>query len=176
MVLLVIDAQEQITNESLYNFKGFVDTVRMLIAAARKRGVEVIYVRHDDGAAPGLVKGTAGFDVYSGFAPESGERIYDKTVNSAFRDTGLLEYLKSKDVKSVIITGLQTDYCIDANVKCAFEHGFEAIVPHNANTTTDNAFMSGEQSYKYYNKFMWNKRYASCISAEETVALMDKYS
>jgi len=173
MVLLVIDAQEQITNESLYNFHGFVETVKKLIAAARKNGVEVIYVRHDDGAAPGLVKGTAGFEIYSGFAPEAGERIYDKTVNSAFRNTGLLDYLKNKGVKRVVITGLQTDYCIDASVKCAFEHGFEVIVPHNANTTTDNAFMSGEQSYNYYNDFMWNKRYAKCISAEDAAALMN---
>lgn len=172
MVLLVIDAQEQITNESLYNFQGFVDTVKKLIAAARENSVEVIYVRHDDGAAPGLVKGTAGFEVYSGFAPEAGEKIYDKNVNSAFRNTGLLEYLKNKGVKRVIITGLQTDYCIDASVKCAFEHGFEVIVPQGANTTTDNAFMSGEQSYKYYNDFMWNKRYAKCICADEVIKMM----
>lgn len=176
MVLLVIDAQEQITNEKLYNFEGFVDAVKKLIAAARENGVEVIYIRHDDGAAPGLVKGTDGFEVYSGFAPETEEKIYDKTVNSAFRDTGLLEYLKDKGVKRVIITGLQTDYCIDANVKCAFEHGFEVIVPHSANTTTDNAFMTGGQSYKYYNEFMWNRRYAKCISAEETIAIMGEYN
>lgn len=176
MVLLVIDAQEQITNEKLYNFEGFVDSVKRLIAAARANGVEVIYVRHDDGAAPGLVKGTDGFEVYSGFAPAPEEKIYDKTVNSAFRNTGLLEYLRGKDVRRVIVTGLQTDYCIDASVKCAFEHGFEVIVPHDANSTTDNAFMSGEQSYKYYNDFMWKNRYARCISVDETINLIGEYN
>ena len=44
------------------------------------------------------------------------------------------------------------------------------IVLANANTTFDNEFMSVEKTYKYYNDFMWNKRYAECISLEETVA------
>ena len=34
------------------------------------------------------------------------------------------------------------------------------------------AFMTGEQSYKYYNEFMWKGRYAECISVEETIDRM----
>lgn len=48
-----------------------------------------------------------------------------------------------------------------------FEHGFKMIVPENANSTFDNAFMTGEQSYKYYNELMWKGRYAECVSVEE---------
>jgi len=29
--------------------------------------------------------------------------------------------------------------------------------------------MSAEQSYKYYNEFIWEGRYAQCISVEETI-------
>lgn len=42
MVLPVIDAQRGITNEKLYNFEGFVNTVKTLIAHARQNHVEVI--------------------------------------------------------------------------------------------------------------------------------------
>jgi Amidases related to nicotinamidase len=48
-----------------------------------------------------------------------------KNVNSAFRDTGLLDYLHEKEEDTIIIVGLQTDYCIDATVKCGFEHGLK---------------------------------------------------
>ena len=34
----------------------------------------------------------------------------------------LLEYLREKQAKEVAIAGLMTDYCIDATVKCGFEH------------------------------------------------------
>lgn len=67
---------------------------------------------------------------------------------------------------------MQTDYCIDATIKSGFEHDFKMIVPANANSTVDNQYMTAEQSYYYYNEFMWNKRYAECISFEETLELM----
>lgn len=172
MVLLVVDTQKAITNANLYNFDVFENSVKKLIAAARENGVEVIYIRHDDGAGTELTKGADGFEIYEGFAPEQGELIFDKTVNSAFKETGLLEYLQGKNEQTVIVAGLQTDYCIDATVKCGFEHGFKMIVTEYANSTFDNAFMSAEASYKYYNEFMWKGRYAECISVDETIERM----
>ena len=174
MVLLVVDTQKLITNEKLYNFILFKNAVKALIATARENGVEVIYVRHDDGVGTELTKGTPGFEIYEGFSPLLGEKIFDKTVNSSFHGTGLLEYLRGKNVRTAAVVGLQTDYCIDATIKCGFEHGFRMIVPEHANSTFDNAFMTGEQSYKYYNEFMWKGRYAECISIEETIARMKR--
>ena len=148
--------------------------MKSLIAAAREHGVEVIFVRNDDGTGAELSKGTPGFEIYEGFEPLQGEKIFDKTVNSSFKGTGLLEYLEKKNVRTVVVVGLQTDYCVDATIKCGFEHGFKMIVPEGANSTFDNAFMTGEQSYKYYNEFMWKGRYAECISGEETIEKMKK--
>lgn len=172
MVLLVVDTQKLITTPDLYNFNVFEDVVKTLIAAARENKIEVIYVRHDDGVGAELTKGTPGFDIYEGFGPQPGKKIFDKTVNSSFMGTALLEYLVKKNIRTVAVVGLQTDYCIDATIKCGFEHGFKVIVPKNANSTFDNAFMTGEQSYKYYNEFMWKGRYAECISVEETIERM----
>lgn len=120
-----------------------------------------------------MTKGNDGFEIYEGFIPNDDELIFDKTVNSSFKDTGLLEYLIKKEENTVVIVGLQTDYCIDATIKAGFEHGFKMIVPENTNSTFDNEYMSAEQSYNYYNKFMWNKRYAQCISFEEVLNLIE---
>ncbi|GKX66420.1 cysteine hydrolase family protein [Inconstantimicrobium mannanitabidum] len=169
MVLLVVDAQKLITNEKLFKFDGFVSNVKKVIATARENNIEVIYVRHDDGVGSELTKGNDGFEIYEEFQPMKNEKIFDKQVNSAFRGTGLLEHLTDKGEKNLIIVGLQTDYCIDATIKCGFEHGFNIIVPAYTNSTDDNEFMTAEQSYKYYNEFMWNGRYAECISIEETI-------
>lgn len=85
----------------------------------------------------------------------------------------MLSYLKEKEEDTVIIVGLQTDYCIDATVKAGFEHGFKMIVPENTNTTFDNQYMTAEESYRYYNEFIWNKRYAECVSFEDALKMMD---
>ena len=76
--------------------------------------------------------------------------------------------------KEIIVVGLQTEYCIDATVKCGFEHGFRVIVPEYSNSTFDNEFMSAEQSYRYYNEFMWKNRYAECVSVENVIGIMEE--
>lgn len=172
MILLVVDTQKAITNEKLYNFDLFKKRVKKLIDIARNNGVEVIFVRHDDGVGSELTKGNEGFDIYEDFKPENNELIFDKTVNSSFKNTGLLEYLKEKNEDTVIVVGLQTDYCIDATIKAGFEHGFKMIVPENTNSTFDNQYMTAEETYKYYNEFIWNKRYAECVSFEKTIEMM----
>lgn len=172
MVLLVVDAQKLITRPELYNFGAFVSSIKRLIRTARENAIEVIYVRHDDGEGEELTKGTDGFEIFGEFEPAQGEKIFDKTVNSPFRETGLLEYLYKKQEKKVIVVGLQTDYCIDAAVKCGFEHGFQIIVPQQTNSTFDNQYMSAEETYHYYNEFIWHKRYARCLSVQETIELM----
>lgn len=172
MILLVVDTQKLIVNEKLYAFEEFVSNVKTLINVARKNEVEVIYVRHDDGVGEELTIGNVGFEIYQAFAPKNGERVFDKCVNSAFRDTGLLTYLRDKGEEEIVVVGLQTDYCMDATIKCGFEHGFHMIVPAYGNTTVDNEFMSGKQSYEYYNEHMWHGRYAECISLEEALERM----
>ncbi|MBN1065490.1 cysteine hydrolase family protein [Clostridium botulinum] len=174
MVLLIIDTQKLIMNEKLYKFDRFVSNVKELINKAREHEIEVIYVRHDDGPKCELTKGNGGFQIYEDFKPVNEEKIFDKKVNSAFKETGLLEYLIDKGEKDIIVTGLQTDYCIDATVKCGFEYGFNIIVPAYANTTIDNKFMSGKKSYEYYNEFIWNGRYAEYTTLENTLKRMSE--
>ncbi len=174
-MLLVVDTQKAITNSRLFGFELLEARIRELIGTARVNGIEVIFVRHDDGAGCELTKGNEGFEIYEGFLPAENEAVFDKNKNSSFKDTGLLEYLKEKDESTIIIVGLQTDYCIDATVKAGFEHGFRMIVPENTNSTFDNEFMTAEQTYRYYNEFMWNKRYAECIPFEEALSMMKKH-
>ncbi|WP_270567833.1 cysteine hydrolase family protein [Clostridium beijerinckii] len=172
MVLLVVDTQKLLVNSELYSFENLVKNIRKLIDTARENNIEVVYVIHDDGVENDLTKGKDGFEVYEDFKPMEHEKVFIKNVNSAFRGTGLLEYLRMNDEKDIIIVGLQTDKCIDATIKCGFEHGFNMIVPSYTNSTVNNDFMNGEQSYKYYNEFMWSNRYAECISIDKVIEII----
>lgn len=173
MILLVVDTQKAITNNSLYQFELFVSNVKKLIKKARENGIEIIFVRHDDGVGNELTKGNDGFEIYGEFQPEAEEKVFDKNVNSSFKNTGLLEYLQQKGKNTIMIVGLQTDYCIDATIKAGFEHGFRMIVPENTNSTFDNQYMTAEQTYRYYNEFIWNGRYAECIPFNKALELMN---
>ena len=174
MILLVIDTQKGITDERLYNFDALKTNIKTLISTARKNHVEVVYVRHDDGPGTGFSVGDDEFQIFEEFAPEESERIFDKTVNSAFDDsTGLVKYLAEKKEKQIMVVGLQTNFCIDATIKSGFEHGYKMIVPENTNSTFDNEYMKKDVCYHYYNDCIWPERYAECVTMEAAVKLLD---
>ena len=173
MVLLVVDTQKGCFNEKLYAFEKVRENIKRLIAAARENGVEVAYVQHDDGPGTDLDRSADNYEIYEDFAPMSGEKRFEKNVNSAFHPmTGLTEYLKSKGEKDIITVGVSTDYCMDATIKCGFEHGFNIYVPEYTNSTYDNPYFDKETAYKYYNEFMWGGRYAKIITVEQAVELI----
>ena len=175
MILMVVDTQRGCFNETLYKFEEVKENIKRLINTARKNGMEVIYIRHDDGPGTELDKGQPNYEVFDEFAPNENERIFDKNVNSAFHPmTGLTEHLEQKGVKEIITVGVSTDYCMDATIKSGFEHGFKMIVPAYCNSTYDNPYFSKETAYKYFNEFMWPKRYAQAVSVDEAVRMIEE--
>ena len=166
MVLLAIDLQRGILVEDLYNYEGFVANMKKLLSEARARGVEVIYVQHDAGKGSGFTKGDWDYEIYDELAPLPGEKVFVKTVNSCFSNKELCKYLEDKGEETVIIAGLQTNYCIDASIKSAFDRDYGVIVPEGCNSTFDNDYMDGETTYRYYNEDIW-ERFAYLVPIEE---------
>lgn len=171
IVLLVVDVQNTLINANPYNEQRVIENVKKLILNARDNKKEVLYVRHDDGKGTELESGTYGWQIYDEIAPNSTELIFEKQYNSAFYKTNLKEYLDSKDIDTIILVGLQTEYCIDATCKSAFDHGYKIIIPEETNTTFDNDYLSGEKLYEFYNYKIWNKRFADVISVEEVIKI-----
>ena len=173
MKLIVIDVQKGITDERLYNFDGFIRNVTNIIDAARKNNVEVIYVQHDDGPGTGFSFGDKDFEIADQVAPKENEKIFIKTINSCFGNNDLANYLRESREKDLMIVGLQTNFCIDASVKSAFERGYKVIIPKGTNSTFDNDYMDRETTYKYYNDMMWPERFASCISVDDAIKMIE---
>ena len=173
MKLIVIDVQKGITDERLYDFDGFIRNVTNIIDAARKNNVEVIYVQHDDGPGTGFSFGDKDFEIADQVAPKENEKIFIKTINSCFGNNDLANYLRESREKDLMIVGLQTNFCVDASVKSAFERGYKVIVPKGTNSTFDNDYMDRETTYKYYNDMMWPERFASCIAVDDAIKMIE---
>ena len=81
--------------------------------------------------------------------------------------------MEQQEDKRLMVIGLQTNYCIDATVKSAFERGFEVIIPEGTNSTFDNNYMTGETTVKYYNEDVWEEIVES-VTMEEAIEMMRK--
>ena len=173
MILLVIDMQKALVDDELYAFDTFMDRTVRLIGAARERGVEVIYVQHDAGPGSGLSAGDEGFEIADEVRPAPGEKVFVKTINSCFGNADFRAYMEQQEDKRLMIVGLQTNYCIDATVKSAFERGYEVIIPEGTNSTFDNDYMTGETAVKYYNEDVWDN-VADVVTFDEAVAMLGR--
>ena len=167
LVLLVVDVQTAMVLNHPYNEEKVLSNIALLITLCRRLGLEVVYVRHDGGIGDELEYGSDGWQIDTSITPLEGEKIFDKKFNSAFRETGLKEYLDSRGAEKIILTGLQTEYCIDATCKVAFEYGFKIMIPEDATSTYDNQYLSGKETSVYYTEKIWKGRFAEIISMEE---------
>ena len=171
-VLMVVDVQTGLIKKHPYNEQKVIDNIKELISIARDNKKEVLYIRHDDGKGEELEYGTDGWQIYADVVPNKSEQIFEKQYNSAFYKTELRRYLESKDIDTIILVGLQTEYCIDATCKSAFDYGYKVIIPEETNTTFNNEYLSGDKLYEFYNYKIWNKRFANVISVEDVIKVL----
>jgi nicotinamidase-related amidase len=169
---MVVDVQNALVKAHPYNEQKVIENIKKLLNTARDNNKEVVYVRHDDGRGTDLEQGTEGRQIYEDIAPKDSELIFEKQYNSSFFKTGLRQYLESKGIDTLIIAGLQTEYCIDATIKSAFDYGYEIIIPEETNTTFDNEFLAGDKLYEFYNYKIWNNRFGKVLSIEDVIKIM----
>lgn len=160
--LLVIDIQTLLVEAKPFVIAECLKVWQEAIAVCREKGIEVIYIRHNDEE---LITGSRGWAIDKAVATQAGEKIFDKHYNSAFKETGLQAYLDSQEIEHVIMMGMATNYCVDTTVKVAFELGYHVSVIENATTTFDEEDMTADQLVKHY-KSIWNGRFAQVADLE----------
>jgi len=132
-VLLVVDVQQGLV-EALPPERrtSFVDTLTGLIARARSRGTQLVYVRHGD---EGLPAETPAWQIADAIRPREGEPIVDKHQADAFEETDLADVLAARGLDHLIVCGMQSDFCVDATARGAARRDYRVTVVEDAHAT-----------------------------------------
>ncbi|CYY19561.1 nicotinamidase-like amidase [Streptococcus suis] len=102
-------------------------------------------------------RGLLDWEIHSIVAPLVSEKIFDKSFNSAFKETGLHAYLQEKEIERLIIMGMATNFCIDTTIKVAFELGYKVAVIQGGTTTGYSGKLDAEDLIDHYqNIWSWN--------------------
>jgi len=124
-----------------------VDAVGLLLAAARRAGVPVLYttVAYDEegrGRAAAFIEkvpalltleaGSRWVEIDPRIAPEPGEPVLRKLHASAFFETELAGLLAASGCDSLIVAGASTSGCVRATAVDALQHGYRTVVPREA--------------------------------------------
>ncbi|MEX0730565.1 MAG: isochorismatase family cysteine hydrolase [Aquisalimonadaceae bacterium] len=156
--LLIIDVQndfcaddgyiDKLLQRDMSQCQGVVKPISQLVDEARKAGVLVVWVQAnyapENLPAPVLAKqkamgasmvccapGTWGAELYGGLAPEHGEAVIEKHRYSAFSGTPLDNMLRTRGIRTLVLTGVQTNVCIESTLRDGFSKGYYIVVPED---------------------------------------------
>ena len=143
--LLIVDIQNDYFPGGameLAGSSGAGSQAAILLRAFRQKGLPVIHVQHVS-TRPGaafFLPGTTGVQINECVMPLPGEAVFQKNYPNSFRDTPLLEHLRSQRITELVIVGMMTHMCIDTTVRAAFDLGFGCVLAREACATRALAF------------------------------------
>lgn len=135
--LILIDLQYAIDDprwaaEGPRNNPGAEAQAAALLARWRSVGWPVIHVRHDSTEPNSTYRpGQRGNDFKRETAPQLGETIIAKQVNSAFIGTNLHHHLQDLAAKAIVMLGVITNNSLEASVRNAGNLGYAVLLPED---------------------------------------------
>ena len=110
--------------------------LRDLLDRSREAGVPVVHVQNDGGPEDPDHPFTPGWELV--FEPASAEEVVRKNVSDAFSaDPGLAGRLRAAGVDTVVVAGMQSEFCIQETALGALREGFAVVLPHDGHATYD---------------------------------------
>lgn len=151
--LLIIDIQVGNFSEPdpVYNGNKLLAKVKNLIAKARSAQTPIIYIQNNGGKDDPDEYGTSGWEIHPMIQPAEGDVVIQKQTPDAFHETRLHHELKSRKIKSLIIAGLQIEYCIDTTCRRAFTLGYDVTLVKDAHSTWDSSLLKAQQIITHHN-------------------------
>jgi nicotinamidase-related amidase len=154
--LLVIDMQVCNFDESapVYRGRDLLSKIGSLVGHARATGTPIIYIQHcgSEGAIDQL--GTPGWEIDRSIAPGQDDVVIEKHHPDAFQDTSLHHHLESRGLERVIITGIQTEYCIDTTCRRAYSLNYDVVLVRDGHSTWDTDLLTAQQIIDHHNRVL----------------------
>ncbi len=162
-----------------------IEPIRSLCAAARERGVPVIYTQGlvaADGSSAGLwrfkqrfhaegrvqIEGSRGAEIIPELAPQSGDRVIRKWRPSAFFRTDLEVFLSVKRIDTLLMCGTSLSGCVRATATDAFMRDIRPMIVREGVADRSPAVLEA-------NLFDLDQKYVDVIRFEEARAYLESF-
>lgn len=105
-----------------------------LLVRSREGGVPVVHVQNDGGRDDPDQPFTPGWELV--FEPHEPDEVIRKRVCDTFTaDPGLAERLRAARVETVVVAGMQSEFCVEETALGAIREGFRVVLPHDGHAT-----------------------------------------
>lgn len=140
--LILIDIQNDYFDKGMMTLVGSdeaSENARLILDRFRSDRLPIIHIQHIStrSAATFFLPNTTGAEIHKNVKPFEQEKIIVKHYPNSFRDTDLLDYLRTMSITDLVICGMMTHMCIDATTRAAKDFGFNCTVIGDACATKD---------------------------------------
>jgi len=140
--LIIIDIQNDYFEGGANPLTGSLEAsinAKTLLNDFRKKSLPVIHIQHFSTRAGStfFIPNTIGVEIHENVVPIRGEKVIAKNYPNSFRETDLLDYLKSNSITELVICGMMTHMCVDATTRAAKDFGFTCVLIGDACATKD---------------------------------------
>ncbi len=161
-----------------------IPTIRRLLSFFRAHGLRVIYLTvgsevpdyadlppHMRGFAEavGNRRGRREHAILDELAPAAEELVLNKTTMSAFNSTGIDASLRSLGVRSLVVTGVSTNSCVEGTARDAAEHGYGVVLVEDGCGAANRRLH--EASLENFGRLLGRTASAEAVLAELTVGI-----
>jgi len=151
--LIIIDMQQGSFGAATprHDAAALVDRLNKLADAVRAKSGAVVFVQHDGPPGDPHHPDLPGWRLLEDLDVRPADTIIRKTSCDAFLDTTLDEFLRSRSIDRLIVTGSATDYCVDTTVRSALARGYPTTVPADGHTTLDRPHLGAAKIIEHHN-------------------------
>ncbi len=165
--LLIIDVQNGMfqRGSSVYQDAKLLYNLKKIAAIAKAESMPIFYIQHESDGS--LQRHSFEWQLHPFLHVERDDEVIYKKTPDAFYQTNLEEKLHSNEIKELIVTGIQTDICVDTTCRSAFSKGFSIELILDAHSTWDNSALSANKIIQHHNQTL--RWFSNTLSTDEFV-------
>lgn len=160
--LLIIDVQQSLVDEGIWEANRVIKQLNYLSKMARSQNIPVIFIR-DTRVEPDK-------KFHHQLNVEKSDIEILKSFRSIFAGTNLNEVLKNKNISKLVVGGMQSDFCVSTACQHGAELGYDVVLVSDAHSTLDNKYLKAEIIVAYHNEILQN-----LDSSQGKVRLMESH-
>ncbi|CAH2212485.1 cysteine hydrolase family protein [Tepidibacter aestuarii] len=167
--LLIVDVQVAMfsyEDATLYNGEKVLDNIYKLLQRARSTNTAVIFIQHTGKDDDEFGKGKSTWKIHPRVEPLETETIVEKKTWDSFYKTVLNDVLQEQEISKLVITGMQTEFCIDTTCRSAFSMKYKNILAQDAHSTFDSKVLDASQIIQHHNNILGG-RFVELKTTEE---------
>ncbi len=117
-----------------------------------------------------IVEGTWDFAIVDGLQPAPGETVIMKQRYSCFAGTSFEQHLHARDIRSLILIGVNTNVCVESTIRDAFHREFFALMVPDATMPSGDRSIYDATVFNVETFFGWTSSTDAVCEALEKLA------